>query len=468
MLVRLLLLAVFLLSIPVARAQTCSCAQELKFLTTYLERNYVGFKDKVPATKRAAYDKRKATLLVKAKTVMSQAYCSILMAEYIEGFHDGHIQLSSPQSHTPASDSIYAAYLLANTETIALTEAQKSGQGATGREGIYYNRDSTYKVAVVRSPNSFRDYAAVILSSRAQSWKPGQVKAELKQMHDSTFRLIAYYRDHSTHTSSTVWTKHGFGEGDWIKAGAPAQQSASGPSGDLISGRSLSPQTFYLRLGSFGGEWAPFVDSVIRKNAALLSHTPNLIVDLRGNGGGSDFTYQPVLKYLYTKPVVTVGVDVLATPENTTAWKHLFDDPTLPPDSKQEIEHIVDEMSKNPNKLVNINPDNTTRFDSVAAMPKKVVILVDRHVASSGEQFLFFAKESDKVTLMGENSAGVLDYANMRWVDFPCYRISVLYATTRSRRIDKGQGIDNVGIKPQIRLAPGADWVAEAQKYLER
>jgi hypothetical protein len=38
--------------------------------------------------------------------------------------------------------------------------------------------------------------------------------------------------------------------------------------------------------------------------------------------------------------------------------------------------------------------------------------------------------------------------------------------TTRSRRIDIGEGIDGIGIKPNIYLTYKQDWIQEALKFL--
>jgi C-terminal processing protease CtpA/Prc len=50
----------------------------------------------------------------------------------------------------------------------------------------------------------------------------------------------------------------------------------------------------------------------------------------------------------------------------------------------------------------------------------------------------------------------------------PCKEIEFHYSTTRSSRIDKGQGIDNIGIKPDIPLSNDQDWIEEASHYLEK
>jgi C-terminal processing protease CtpA/Prc len=95
-------------------------------------------------------------------------------------------------------------------------------------------------------------------------------------------------------------------------------------------------------------------------------------------------------------------------------------------------------------------------------------VLIDEDCASSTEQFLLEAIQSRKVTLMGQHTAGILDYANVRDEALPCMSFILHYATTRSQRVDAGKGIDNVGIKPRVMLGANQDWVEEARRYLEK
>jgi hypothetical protein len=101
-------------------------------------------------------------------------------------------------------------------------------------------------------------------------------------------------------------------------------------------------------------------------------------------------------------------------------------------------------------------------------MPVQVTVLQDKHVASSAEQFLLYAKSCAKVTTFGQPSAGVLDYANMRGVAFPCYPLELYYATTRSRRIDVGQGVDGRGVLPLMDSDVTKEQIMEARTYMER
>ncbi len=50
------------------------------------------------------------------------------------------------------------------------------------------------------------------------------------------------------------------------------------------------------------------LENVINDNSEMLNKTPNLIIDLRRNTGGHSMTYQPLFKFVYTRPIITDGL----------------------------------------------------------------------------------------------------------------------------------------------------------------
>jgi transglutaminase-like putative cysteine protease len=100
--------------------------------------------------------------------------------------------------------------------------------------------------------------------------------------------------------------------------------------------------------------------------------------------------------------------------------------------------------------------------------PALVGIIVDKKCASTTEQFLLAAKQSKKTVFFGENSGGILDYANMHFLDFPCYDWKLGYATSRTMRLPD-MPVDNIGVSPDIRINEREkDWVAFASGYLKQ
>jgi C-terminal processing protease CtpA/Prc len=105
-----------------------------------------------------------------------------------------------------------------------------------------------------------------------------------------------------------------------------------------------------------------------------------------------------------------------------------------------------------------------------------VGIIINENNASSAEQFLLSAKNSDKVILFGSrNTAGVLEYSNADQILFPSGKYKLICPMTRSRRLPE-HPIDNIGIAPDVFIPLNEtiqlydridDWVYFVKNYLE-
>jgi hypothetical protein len=449
------------------QAQPCNCNNQFDFLKNYVETNYAGFSDKLQLFTVAAYNKHTGAIKAKLPRAKKEAHCLYLLSKWLEFFKDGHIQLGY-HGNVNTDDTATVKQLLAKAERILLKPAQlKSLSKKNNIEGIYWFRDSSYKIAVVHAPTSFRDYAAVVLQSKTNLWQPGMVKFELKQNGKNKFDCIFYYRDHHAALPDYVYNNGIFNNNEWIKEGAtPSPQAQQQQDAPLVYSKTISDKTHYIRIGSFDASYGTDVDSLLRADSSTLNNTPNLILDLRGNGGGADFVYAPLLPYLYTNAINTIGADVLATKDNIEAWQPLLSNPDLPDATKQWVKKLLANMQANIGRFVSVADDETLILRSIKKYPEKIVILIDNGCASTTEQLLLAAMQSKKVTLMGQPSAGVLDYANMRNRPLPCLPYTLSYATTRSRRVPE-QAIDNKGIAPAVVLNRDTDWIYAAQQYME-
>jgi C-terminal processing protease CtpA/Prc len=199
-----------------------------------------------------------------------------------------------------------------------------------------------------------------------------------------------------------------------------------------------------------------------------LEKLPNLILDLRNNGGGADFAYRAITPYLYTNTIQLVGADVLATDDNITGWGAVATTAGIPSNQQAFIQDLILKMKSDKGKFISLVEDQNINMDSIKHYPQKIAILINGGCGSTTEEFLLQARQSRKVVLMGEHTAGVLDYANVRGADFSCMPYMLYWATSKSRRINQGQGIDNVGIQPDVQLKPEINWIDAAQNYLEK
>lgn len=441
--------------------QYCNCEQEFLYIKGFIEKNYAGFKDKQEQMTDKGYSQIVKKFQNLSKSTTAKENCLLIIAQYLDSFKDQHIQIS-PRFDATKNDTGYI-----NQRTlIPLSEKKLAALSKSkGKEGIYqFRHDSSYKIAVFKDRSALHDYIGVVVDSKLPTWKRGHLKFEAKQINDSVFKGVLYMRNHMPKIEYFDFGKDRIA-GDWQREGTAFKKISYNyiP----VSGQKLSDKTLYLKISSFSGSNAKNIDSLFKAHAATLSSTPNLIIDLRDNGGGSDFSFTPILPYIYTHPVKGIGVDVLATESNITGWKKVLENKDLPEQNRAAISNMIAEMELNKGKLVNIASDYVDSSYQPLPNPKKVLILINRGCASTTEQFLLYARQSSKVILAGEPTQGVLDYSNMRDAPFSCMSYVLRYATTRSRRLDVGEGIDNIGIKPQIKLERNGDWIKQARKIIE-
>ena len=231
---------------------------------------------------------------------------------------------------------------------------------------------------------------------------------------------------------------------------AATDQARPSPRFDKVSARIV-----VLTLPSFGDPTA--VTQLVERHRLEIRRSEHFIVDVRGNSGGSDAAYTPLMKYVYSGPYEVVGTEVLATDDNAAAWRRIL--PQIPQEltsTRRQINDAIDRMLRaRAGAWVELAPDRTVTMDEILPLPRRVSVFFDDRCASSCEQFLLAARQSRKVTTYGQTSAGVLDYANVRFVQLPSKTRALAWATTRSRRLPDDP-VDGVGIAPDVRVTATA------------
>lgn len=443
--------------------QPCNCSQEFNYVKDKIEKNYAGFKDKVNSKTEATYHKRTQAALEQSQLITTTPHCIYLINEWLTFFKDGHIQIGRNRISKEREEANLQERIQA-IEHLSLSNKELTNlKNTKGITGIYWNKDSTTRIAVIRNITRFREYAGVVISSKTGEWSPGQVILEIKSDKD-TLKGIMYDRYYIPKNVSLQIKGNALGS---FKREGSKQSSTELASEAPVASKALSTKTLYIKISTFNQSNAKNIDSLFKANQSNLSKMPYLILDLRNNGGGADFSYRPITPYLYTNTFKHIGADVLSTDDNIAGWAAIATTEGLPPDQKVFISDVIEKMEQHKGKLVSFSDDRNVSLDSIALYPRKVIILINKNCGSTTEEFLLLAKQSSKVTLMGEPTAGVLDYSNMRAADFSCMPYMLYWATSRSRRIDEGLAIDNVGIMPDKVLRPEQNWIDEAKYHAE-
>jgi hypothetical protein len=455
-----LILSIAILGLPLLIQAQCNCKEEFAKIKSHLESNYAGFKDKVTTSNIEQYKEFTAQKEQVASQAKNKSQCYLIINQWMSFFNDNHLYTGL---NAEAIEKIEPQKLQTDfpIEKLTVSEALiKKLESAKGIEGIYTKKSELFSIAVLKNKNPFRDYVAIVIKSSDSKFENGSVLAELKEKSANEYFLL--YNSAHMLAFATIKPKNGELISGFVKNGKEIVDNEN----YNFEAKILNENTLYFNIPSFSWEAKPMVDSLFVSQKEILSKSANLIIDLRNNGGGSDDVYSVISPYLNTQPIKGIGVDMYASNDNIKGWELMLQDPNLPSDNKAEYQKMVDKLKLKLNQNVNIVEDYIDSSYTPLLFPKNVVILINEGCASSTEQFLLEAIQSKKVTLMGQNTSGTLDYSNLRESDF-CEMPYILWTpTTRSRRIDIGEGIDGIGIKPTIYLTEKQDWIKEALRFL--
>lgn len=237
-----------------------------------------------------------------------------------------------------------------------------------------------------------------------------------------------------------------------------------------IAIKMISDKILYLKISSFQYDNIIPFKQLIERHKKQIENCKGLIIDIRNNGGGTDDVYQPLLSYILTNPIRIMSVEFFSTQTLINGLRD-YAIKNIKQDSLNQIRKIEEELKEykeNLGKFV-LYGDKKVIIDTVKInkkTPAQVVILANNKVASAGENFLFSARQSKKVKIIGTPSMGALDYGSIREFKFGCDNYELFLPTYRSTRLP-GYPIDNIGIQPDIFLDDSiTDWIDFAVKYI--
>lgn len=221
----------------------------------------------------------------------------------------------------------------------------------------------------------------------------------------------------------------------------------------------LKNEIALFTLDDFQNEEA--IRKLIEENKERLEHCEKWIIDVRNNGGGSDISYYPLMGYILENEKDLECNDgkneYLMTNRNCNGRIKSFDEyleeegETMPSEIKEVINKLKAFYEENTgNGFMELKGDFDDGFKfEPKTNPKKIVMLTDVNCGSSGDQFVLQSSRSAKVTTIGRNTLGILDYSNCTF-EMIGDRFRLMYATSRNTRVDEGRGMKGIGIAPDI------------------
>lgn len=462
------------LTAPIASmATTFNCSDEFKWLKTTFEQNDAGFNYAVSNKGEDLYASHNTITANAVKQATDIEQCHAVMRDWLSFFRSGHIGLSIHTSNS--AEQTYSSEI--HSFDLSAFKAHLKNKSEVDLEGIW--RFSSYTVALRKEGDVLKGY---ITESTNPDWKIGQVKLEIHSAEDSSMRAVFYMGDHSAYHIEhiTELGKNAIMLGNnFIVMSRDMPRQESQPEmkryvrllqAEHPSFERLSNNTVLLRIPSFNHGYKAQIDAVIKENQPLIHNTPNLIVDIRGNGGGSDASYASLLPILNTNPITTVGVTFLSTPLNNARMEGFKNHPHLNDDEKQWAKKGYDVLQQHIGEFVNLGDAiSVETFDAVQPFPSNVAVLIDGNNGSTAEQFLLAAKQSKKVKLFGKTTAGVLDISNMYQTTSPSGHFTLHYGLSKSLRIPD-MAIDGKGIQPDFYFNDTVEnhqWISRTQRILE-
>lgn len=213
----------------------------------------------------------------------------------------------------------------------------------------------------------------------------------------------------------------------------------------------------YLKLTDFGN--VNEIHNLITNNLNTILDNDYLVIDVRVNNGGSDLSYFPILDFLFDKETSynsLYGNDKMSflyskrTCDLQINFFNEYLNNELPEGTREYIEDVIKTFEENRNKgfLTNESSEDGGYLIKGNKSPKRIYVLTDSYCGSSGDSFVYLAKKSPKVTVVGRNTMGVLDYSNC--VVAKVDNFEILYPTSRMSWVEDGRGIDYIGVTPDV------------------
>ncbi len=456
------------------QSQDCNCSEQFAFAKQKITANYSGYKDKVTSENQTEYDVYTKGYEQKTAKARQDSTCFRLIYEWTRWFKDGHIQMGT-KSRSP--DEIRAQF--ADWEKVELTEEglkeKLNKRDINDVEGIWESDGGSYRCGIIKKQNSERDYVAFVIQADSIWWMPGQIKFELRNnSNENEFSVNYYMQNHSQEKAKAQLINkvlHIEGLGFWkqIYPEMAEVETQVAEEQKMYQLSRLDDETLLLVIPTMSSAYTKEMDQLIKENKELIKSTPNLVIDCRNNGGGSDYTYFSLRQFIYTNPIIDYHGQTYCTLDNVELMNKLSKDKNFSFIRRMGFRKQYKKQSKHIGEYIGKKGTFKRRYiGKKHNYPENIAVIINEACGSSCESFAFMCNQSNKVTLMGQNTSGVSDYGNLNSIPFPNNKWVLYYATTRNSAVDAGKGIDNIGIPPHIRLdETNEDWIEFAKDYLK-
>ena len=290
---------------PASPDSAPSCGSMLTQLRHQLETDYAGFQLEIKGGRLQRYERSYADLTREAGRAQGDD-CFAVLDHYIKWFHDPHLFIYQSGRLDSAETTRRAAAVprLALDEAGARADLERRAGRLDPIEGIWYDGD--LRVAVVPEPGAPAGrFVAVVLQSDTSIWQPGAIRARFTRTRDGGYLGEVWTRNYAMRRLDARIYKRvllRLSPGIWGRAYPvdPAESPTLDPLDVHRPTIILRDGAVVVSLPSHDPSLAPVFDSLLVTHAADLASTSRLVVDLRGNEGGSSWMSNGLLPYIMT------------------------------------------------------------------------------------------------------------------------------------------------------------------------
>lgn len=476
-----IVLALLLAPAPLAaRSEACPCSEALRELTSTIERNYVGFRLEIHGQRAEQHRVTLAGFTRQAGAASTDEECVRVLQSYLRFFRDGHLFLLTRPRLSP-EDSMRVAREAPRTplrEADVRRILEERAGSLDPIEGIWYDK-SGYRVGIVHAPQSTsHDFVGVMLTEGAEGWEAGDVKAWFRALPDGSYDAVLYADDRTPRYPDVYLRgqqggaaiRHGmllhmppvtWGREHPLREGQRGLLDPKDPRAPTLRVRDAS---VVVSVPSHAPEYAAQLDSLVTAHRADILAAEILVIDVRGNEGGSSWMTRALMPFLVTpgkraNPLSREGqAVVLSSPDNVAYFQQFESQGWLPATLLERMRSSPGEVV--PYEEVAAAAVETAPPDSATPLPRHVAILMDGAVVSAGEAFVLRAMRNEKVVLFGAPTGGVIDYQSVTIVRLEsCSDLGLLlgYPTSAASDHLPEDGINATGIPPDVPLGAGVE-----------
>jgi Peptidase family S41 len=454
----------------------CDCPAILARTVTAIETDYVAFPLEVRDARAIAWRAHVDSLRPRADGADASA-CSALLRRLVRFFHDGHLLIID----RPVADStgLAARRDARPRRGIAASDPWNeravrdslSARGARGIalapvEGIW--RGPGYRIAVLADDDARDRATGVVIAVDSGPWQPGQVRAEFVRVDGEWVATV--WDDAFVPRTSPVELSRGA-----LLRMAPMLWGRVDPAEALAFVDTLDPRrplvafpddsTAVISVVTFDPAYGGTLAATIDREWDRLRERSRVVIDLRGNEGGSSGQVLPLLPFLWGDGAQSSQEDapkptdalVRSSPAMIAVWERMGWAP----------KGLVDRMRARPGELVPFDP---TEREQSPRRPRKrprddqqVYLLTDGATVSAAEQVVLWARRLGRATIVGAPTGGSIDYQSTFLSRVACPSMGqtlVMPLIATSGRLPEG-GHNATGVVPDRRMPTTGAWLAE-------